>query len=137
MALSVILTHPDGSPAYSIMVDFLEHGLIRLPTQVAFPGGLEEGEFPEIFYLDLGMMTEQITVRGTIDAITTPTKANLRDAAALWYKESLEESPTYIKLTVGTGESYYGGFKTMEFRQEAAKEDRWNFSFMFLVKEKV
>jgi len=133
MSLLIIFERSTGTPTYNLKAHTCEHAGTRMPTQAGLPD-------KEVMLLDLGINVEQITVSGTVD--TNPTKAELRDACADWYADISVDKTTkaitgYAKLTVGPSEAYYGEIKQYSFRLEEAKEDRQEFSFVFLVSSKV
>jgi hypothetical protein len=127
--LQVILKRSTGSPSYNLKVSSVEHTGQRLPMQAGLPQ-------EQVLLLDLGICVEQITVAGVVD--TAPTKLELRAACSSWYGDIVIDKVTksitgYTELTVVTGETYYGVVKQFSFRLEEAKEDRQDFSFIFLV----
>ena len=88
----------------------------------------------EMLFLDLGSALEKIIVTGVCDYVTAPTKLQLREAFKNWYDNAANNM---TKLTLNDTETYLGGIQTFSFRQEEAKEDRWNWSFAFVVHSKV
>jgi len=133
MSLLVVLERSTTTPSYSLKAHTVEHAGTRMPTQAGLPA-------KEVMLLDLGINVEQITVSGTVDS--SPSKSELRDAFVDWYADITINKATkaitgYAKLTVGSGESYYGEVKQYSFRLEEAKEDRQEFTFVFLVSSKV
>jgi len=139
MALDVSITSPDGNTTYNIQCEVVEHTISRSPTAAALPGETGEGAGdPDVFYLDLGMQLEQITISGVLDNTNTPTKATLRTIASTWWRDSVEEDPPkYIKLTLPGSEAYYGGIKQASFRRGAEDTEYWRFSLVFIVESKV
>ena len=135
MALQVILEK--GGTTYSLRADKIVHMFTRLPTQIPLPA--DNSGNPQVFSLDLGMSIEQITLQGVVDTSgsgTNPSKANLEDVLRTWWDYG--DTPTSLaKLTIASGQSYYGHFKSGEFTQEGALEDRWGLSLVFLVRCKI
>ena len=129
MALNVKLKGGNVPTEYDILAETIEHSMIRTTTQAGLPA-----EY--VFVLDLGMALEMITISGVCDNTTSPTKAELRVAAKTWYSSIDWGAETgFPELEVASGERYKGVIKSVSFRQESAKEDRWEFSLIFLIKE--
>lgn len=115
---------------YDVPAENVSHSGNRLPTQAGLP---EKG----VIFLDLGVSLEQITVTGVCDETNSPTKSELRDAFDDWYGNmDFDVETGYVELTLSATETYKGGIKSYNFRQEAAKESFWSFNFVFLVKSK-
>lgn len=132
MALSVKLNNglSGGSEVeYSIICETIEHSMIRTATQAGLPA-----EY--VFVLDLGMQIEMITITGVCDNSISPTKSELRTVAKTWYSNiNYSDNSGMPELTLASGETYIGVIKSVSFRQESGKEDRWEFSLIFMVKE--
>jgi hypothetical protein len=50
-----------------------------------------------------------------------------------WFIATSVTPNQMTKLTINATQSYYGAFKSATFSQQAAQEDRWSFSLIFLV----
>ena len=137
MALSVKIQAPNSGTEYSLQCEVVEHTVNRSPSAAPLPGDpSEEAGDPEVFYLDLGMQLEQVTLSGVLDDTDSPTKANLRTAATTLWKENVSGTPAYVKLTEPDGEVFYGGFKQVSVRKDSTESEYWRFTIVFIVKYK-
>ena len=135
MSLNVSI-QKDGT-VYQLQVDTLEHMFTRMPTQAGMPA--ENTEDPTVILLDFGIVVEQISLRGIVNTTSTggndPSKAHLEAVTRTWF-ESTTEYSEMAKLTISSGQSYYGAIRSATFRQMGALEDRWEYEILFLVAQK-
>lgn len=139
MALTVTLDNNRAAPndcVWTLKADSVEHAGQR-------PGAIAAALPAEyVLFLDLGMNIERITVAGTCESgavagvcgTGNPSKLDLRAIFKDWYENA---TSNMIKLTLNANETYSGGIQNYSFHQEAAKEDRWTYSFTFVVYAKV
>ena len=147
MALTVSLTSVSGIgtiSSYSIKVDSLDHMFNRFVTQSPLPatssytGGTN-------FWLDMGMQLEQITITGVADTVVVsgipllPSKSDLENVCRTWwaYTNTGVANAALSQLTIASGQVYTVAIKNADFKTEAAKEDRWDFSIIFVVASKL
>ena len=143
MALTVLLTRTGGaqSPFY-LKAEHIEHVISRTPFQVGFPSA-SAGIRGQIFTLDLGMATEQISFSGIVDVGTlalpykdadgVATKEGLELAVNTWWGYGADSATGLATLTIGST-VYTGSIKIVTFRQDAALEDRWHFDLVFVTR---
>lgn len=131
MSLNVKISK--GAITYSLKAEEISHTFTRMPNQIGLPS--VEDEEPFVFSLDLGICVEQITARGIVDSAISPTKFELEDVARKWWDYG-DVSSDLARIQIATGNIYYGHIKSMDFKQLGALEDRWQFSLVFLVREK-
>ena len=130
MSLNVQISK--NSTTYALKAEEVSHDFSRMPSQIGLPS--VTGSDPYVFSLDLGICIEQITVRGIVDSSGDLTKYDLENVVRTWWDYG-DTSSTLCKLQIATGSVYYGHIKNMSFKQMGALEDRWQFSFNFLVRE--
>jgi hypothetical protein len=109
-----------------------------MPTQAPLPGNTDYST--NVYTIDIGQSLEQISIRGVVNTTSTgagdPSKANLETVARTWWEYG--DTPANLAvLQIVTGQSYRGHIKQLSFVQEGAKEDRWEFTLDFIVREKV
>ena len=135
MALNVSIQK--SGVIYQLQVDTLEHIFTRMPSQAGLPA--ENTEDPTVILLDLGICVEQISLRGIVNTTSKggndPSKVNLEIVARTWF-ESTTEYSQMVKLTISSGQSYYGAIRSATFRQMGALEDRWEYEILFLCAQK-
>lgn len=132
MALTVSIQK--GATSYSLKVDVVEHTFNRPATQSGLPGDYSTKQ-PSAIVIDLGICVEQISLTGIVDDSGSPSKYDLENVLRTWW-EFGDTPTTMTKLTLKSGQSYYGAFKAASFRWIAGQEDRWEFSMIFLVYQK-
>lgn len=131
MTLKVQLQNYAGTSTYYLTAEVVEHALTRLPVQAPLP---DKG----VIFLDLGLGQEQISIRGIVDS--TADKLLYRTAARDWYDDITDwkAGTGMTKLILNSSETYLGGVKSLNFRQESGKLDAvadqgWEFDLVFLV----
>ena len=136
MSLNVVISQ--SSTAFGLRVDSIAHSFARFPTQSPLPA--DSSGNPVIFSLDLGMSIESWTLQGLVNTVSQnsgdPSKFDLETVCRNWwaYGDDTSLLPT---ITVSSGQAYYGHLKNFEARQVAGQEDRWEFSMIILVREKI
>jgi hypothetical protein len=132
----LLITLQRGSTIFSLKSDECLHSFSRFGTQVPLP--TSEGSSSLTFLLDLGMVVEQISVKGIVDTEGDPSKADIENVCRTWWGyTNFIGTSNLILLTIDSGQGYYVALKNAEFKREAAKEDRWGMSATFLVAQKV
>lgn len=119
---------------YKLMCETVEHSFVRLPTQSGMPA--VEGSEPEVLIVDLGVVTQQVTLNGTVNVTSSgsddPTKQQLETMCLTWWKYG-DTPSTMVRLNI-PGSSYYVALKTASFRMEGGLENRWAYSLAWLVR---
>jgi hypothetical protein len=139
MALNVSIENAAATVTYDFIAENVVHAFLRLPTQAPLPA--VAGSTPQVYTLDLGMLTEQITISGTVNNVSTgagdPSKVDLEEVCRNWWGyTNTPGSSTLAKLTISASQTYYVILKTAEFTQSGGTEDRWAMSIIFLVASK-
>ena len=134
MALNVKIDK-SGKSEKSIQVDSIDHSFTRMPTQAGL-AGQEDSDKVDVFSLDLGQCIESITVSGIVEENAAFDKYDFEDIIRNWWAYG-DTASDMLKLTLSSGQAYYGAIKHCSFRQLGGVEDRWTFSLLFVVKEKV
>ena len=133
MTLKVQLQNYAGTSTYYLTAEVVEHAVTRLPVQAPLP---DKG----MIFLDLGLGQEQISIRGVADS--TADKLLYRTAARDWYDDitvaGWKDGTGMTKLILNSSETYLGGVKSLNFRQESGKleavaDQGWEFDLVFLV----
>ena len=77
MAIATTLVY--SGTTYTLQCESIEHVFIRMPTQAGMPG--EESTEPIVITVDLGVVTQQISLNGVVNVTSTggndPSKAEL------------------------------------------------------------
>ena len=126
-----------GGVTYELRCESVDHTFTRLPTQAGLPS--LEGSQGDVITIDLGIAVEQIILTGIVNSTSAggndPSKVDLETVAGTWwaYGDTVASLPT---LQIPSG-SYKVHLKVATFKIEGAIEDRWIFSFTWLVREKV
>jgi len=135
MAIATTITY--SGTTYELQCDTVEHVFVRAPTQAGMPG--EESAEPIVITVDLGVVTQQISLNGIVNTISVggddPAKADLETVCLEWWKYG--DDPTTMPVLAIPGGSYYVTLKTASFRMEGALEDRWAFSLAWLVRQEI
>lgn len=141
MALIIALTSPNLGTDYYLKAESASHSITRFAIQTPLPHDPATAgpNVAQVIIVDLGMGREEWTIQGIVDTASGagfPSKSQLEFAARNWFGLGVEDTGLAI-LTVGTGsyDSYLGSIKSLDFRWEAAMEDRWQFTLSFLVKQ--
>jgi hypothetical protein len=139
MSLNISIENAAATVTYNFIAETATHAFIRLPTQSPLPAAV--GATPQVYTLDLGMLTEQITISGTVNTTSTgagdPSKVDLEDVCRNWWGyTNTPGSSTLAKLTISANQTYYVILKTAEFNQSGGTEDRWSMTIIFLVASK-
>jgi hypothetical protein len=141
MSLNVIITKPtsvtDAGSPYSLLAETVSHSFSRFPAQAGLPKTTANPSYNPVLLLDLGICIEQISIEGIVNTTALnagdPTKAQLESVMRGWFIATSVTPNQMTKLTINSTQSYYGAFKSATFSQQAAQEDRWSFSLIFLV----
>ena len=123
-----------GATTYYLMTESIDHVFIRAPAQAGLPGVQStKGGFLTV---DLGVCTPQITVNGVVNTTSSdigdPSKVNLERVVNYWWQYGAD-STLLPQLTLPGGSIYPVSVKMASFHIDAALEDRWLFSIIFLV----
>ena len=135
MAISTTIVF--SGTTYELQCESIDHMFVRMPTQAGMPG--EEATEPIVITVDLGVVTQQITMNGLVNTTSAggndPSKADLEIVCLKWWKYG--DVPANLVRVNIPGGSYYAVLKTASFKMEGALEDRWNFSIAWLVREEI
>jgi len=136
MSLSVLISI--SGTTFTLRTDNVVHSFTRFPVQAPLPA--DQSGNPQVFSLDLGMSLETWTLQGIVNTISAvsgdPSKFQLETVCRNWwaYGDTVASLPS---ITISSGQVYRVHLKNAEFRQIAAQEDRWEFSAILLVREKI
>ena len=154
----IVGTYQPATYTYYLKVDNIDHMFTRFATQSPLPatGANVPGNN---FWLDLGMIIEQITLTGLVDTKETwlgapysantvyPSKIDLEFAVRSWWIYTSAQGTNinwslFPQLTIANEGSYNNQVyavevKQADFKKAAAEEDRWSYTLVLLVGSKI